>query len=295
MAPIFRRAPIAFHASGPLSGILRFERGDVIADGGRMIRRIFQNIRRQDWTAVVVELVVVILGVFIGVQVSNWNADLETDRKAALFTSRLKADLREEAWGYEVQVGYYEQVLRNAVATEDVLAGRARLSDEALLIAAYRATQYNAYIRRRATYDELTSTGDIGLIRDTALRELAMHTYTADVFNEIIVNGRTSEFRIAFRKAIPRDVQMMLNEKCGDHIVPIGDYAAIEQVLDYPCTTTLPAAAIASSIAILRADPNFAAALRLRIADLGTDLGNLTWYYKDDLRDRLRALAKEAP
>jgi hypothetical protein len=260
-----------------------------------VIRRIFQNIRKQDWTAVVIELVVVTLGVFIGVQVSNWNADLETDRKSALFTSRLKADLREEAWGYEVQVGYYEQVLRNAIAAEDALAGRTKLPDEALLVAAYRATQYNAYIRRRATYDELTSTGEIGLIRETPLRELAMHTYTADVFNEIIVNGRSSEFRTRFRRAIPRDVQTKLNERCGDHIVAIGDYTTIDQVLDYPCTTTLPDAAIASSVAILRADPTFAAALRLRIADLGTDLGNLTWYYKDDLRDRLRALAKEPP
>ena len=260
-----------------------------------ILRRFTARFRSQDWTAVVIELVVVILGVFIGVQVSNWNTDLETDRKSALFTSRLKADLREEAWGYELQVGYYEQVLRNAIAAEDALAGRTALPDEALLVAAYRATQYNAYIRRRATYDELTSTGDIGLIRDTALRELAMHTYTADVFNEIIVNGRSSEFRIAFRKAIPRDVQTTLSERCGDRLVPIGDYAAIEQVLDYPCTTTLPAAAIASSVAIIRADPNFAAALRLRIADLGTDLGNLTWFYKDDLRDKLRALAKEAP
>jgi len=185
--------------------------------------------------------------------------------------------------------------IRNAIAAEDALSGRTALPDEALLVAAYRATQYNAYIRRRATYDELTSTGDIGLIRDTALRELAMHTYTADVFNEIILNGRSSEFRIAFRKAIPRDVQTTLSERCGDRLVPIGDYAAIEHVLDYPCTTTLPAAAIASSVAIIRADPNFAAALRLRIADLGTDLGNLTWFYKDDLRDKLRALAKEAP
>ena len=260
-----------------------------------MIRRIFQNIRKQDWTAVVIELVVVILGVFIGVQVSNWNGDLETDRKSALFTSRLKADLREEAWGYELQVGYYEQVLRNAIAAEDALSGRTRLADDALLVAAYRATQYNAYIRRRATYDELTSTGDIGLIRETGLRELAMRTYTAEVFGEIVNHGRGSEFRTAFRKAIPRDVQTALNEHCGDHLVAIGDYAAIEQVLDYPCTTTLSAASIAASAAIIRADPNFAAALRLRIADLGTDLGNLTWYYKDDLRDRLHVLAKEAP
>jgi len=260
-----------------------------------ILRRFTARFRSQDWTAVVIELVVVILGVFIGVQVSNWNTDLETDRKSALFTSRLKADLREEAWGYELQVGYYEQVRRNAIAAEDALVGRSALSDEALLIAAYRATQYNAYIRRRATYDELTSTGDIGLIRDNALRELAMRTYTAEVFDEVVNHGRKAEFRIAFRKAIPRDVQTTLNERCGDHLVPIGDYAGIDQVLDYPCTTTLPAAEIAASAAIIRADPDFAPELRLRIADLGTDLGNLTWYYKDDLRDRLRALAKEAP
>ena len=260
-----------------------------------MIRRIIRNFRRQDWTQVVIELVVVILGVFIGVQVSNWNADLETDRRSALFTARLKADLREEAWGYEVQVGYYGQVLKNAIAAEDALAGRTTLPDEALLVAAYRATQYNAYIRRRATYDELTSTGEIGLIRDPTLRETAMRTYTAEVFNEVIDKARTSEYRIAFRKAIARDVQTTLNERCGDHLVPIGDYASIEQVLDYPCTTELAPVAIASSVAILRGDPKFAANLRLRIADLVTDLSNLTWFYKDDLRERLRAVAKDRP
>ena len=196
-----------------------------------ILRRCTARFRSQDWMGVGIEIVVVRLGVFIGVQVSNWNTDLETDRKSALLTSRLKADLREEAWGYELQVGYYEQVLRNAVAAEDALAGRTALPDEALLVAAYRATQYNAYIRPRATYDELTSTGNIWLIRDTALRELAMHTYTAEVFNEVIDKARSSEFRIAFRKSIPRDVQTTLTERCGDHLVPIGDYAVIDQVL----------------------------------------------------------------
>ena len=38
-----------------------------------ILRRITANFRRQDWMAVVIELVIVILGVFIGIQVSNWN------------------------------------------------------------------------------------------------------------------------------------------------------------------------------------------------------------------------------
>ncbi len=40
-----------------------------------IFRRFAGNFRQQDWTAVVVELVVVVLGVFIGLQASNWNAE----------------------------------------------------------------------------------------------------------------------------------------------------------------------------------------------------------------------------
>jgi hypothetical protein len=260
-----------------------------------ILRRAMLSLRRQDWTAVLVELVVVVLGVFIGVQASNWNADAETERKSAVFTERLKSDLRVEAWGYELQVGYYGQVLRNATAADDALTGKTPLSDEALLIAAYRATQYNSYIRRRATYDELTSTGEIGLVHDDALRTLAMYTYSSDVFNEVIDKSRNSEYRVAFRKLVPHDVQAALRERCGDLTVPVGEYRGIGDVLDHPCSTGLAADVIARNAAAIRNDANLAATLRLRIADLETDIANLTFYFKDDLRDRLKALAKETP
>jgi hypothetical protein len=37
-----------------------------------ILRRITANFRRQDWTAVVVELLIVVLGVFIGLQAQEW-------------------------------------------------------------------------------------------------------------------------------------------------------------------------------------------------------------------------------
>ena len=50
-------------------------------------------------------------------------------------------------------------VLANARQAADALSGTSSLSDEALLVAAYRGTQYNGNIRRRSTYDELTRPG----------------------------------------------------------------------------------------------------------------------------------------
>ncbi|MGH8213788.1 MAG: DUF6090 family protein [Rhodanobacteraceae bacterium] len=256
---------------------------------------MISHLRRQDWTAVFIELVVVVLGVFIGVQASNWNEDRETNRRAAVFAERLKGDLREEAWGYEVQVGYFNQVLANAKRAAGALTGKAPLSDEALLVSAYRATQFNSFTRRRATYDELTSAGEISLIRDSALRDLAMRVYTEPMVDDIVRSSQQAEYRKAFRMALPFEVQQVLAEKCGDHIVPVGNYKAIARVLDYPCSTGLAPSVIAASDDALRKDPRLLALLQLRIADIETDLGNMTVYYAHDIRTPLRRLAGRKP
>ncbi len=258
-----------------------------------ILRRLSQSLREQNWTAIWIEFVLLVAGVFLGIQVANWNEDRQTDAKAADFAERLKSDLREEAWGYEMQIGYYNQVLDSAELTVDALAGKTSLPDEALLIEAYRATQYNGNVRRRATYDELTSTGEIGLIRDPLLRDLAMRLYTTPMHDYIVEDARTSAYRTAFRRALPRDVQQALTERCGDRTLTVGDYEAIAHVLDYPCATGLSAEVIANSVMILRNDAGLVPKLQLLIADVKTGLGNMTVYYKEDIRDPLRKLAQE--
>ena len=105
-----------------------------------ILRRLTANFRKQDWTAVTVELVIVVLGVFIGMQVSNWNQERVTDQQAAVFTARLKTDLRGEDWTYQFLIAYNREVLANANRAVNALEGKATLSDEALLVSAYRAT-----------------------------------------------------------------------------------------------------------------------------------------------------------
>lgn len=256
-----------------------------------IFRRVFASLRRQDWAAVVVELVVVVAGVFIGLQASNWNEGLKTDEKAADFTQRLRADLREEAWAYEYEIGYSDEVIANATRAADALSGKTPMQDAALLVVAYRATQYVFNASRRATYDELTSTGEIGLIHDPALRDLAMRLYTMPIFKRIFDEGENNPYRRAFRMAISYEVQQQLAAACGDRVVPPGDYEGIANSLDYPCSPKLSPEIVAASAAVLRHDPQFLQFLRLRIADVGTNQDNLKIYYPE-VRGGLQALAR---
>ena len=104
-----------------------------------ILRRLTQSLKEQNWTAIWIEFVLFVTGVFLGIQVSNWNADRETRKQSALFTSRLIGDLRVEAWAYEYLIDYNKDVLANARRALDGLSGEHPLSDEQLLVSAYRA------------------------------------------------------------------------------------------------------------------------------------------------------------
>ena len=259
-----------------------------------ILRRLVENLRHQHWTAIGIELVIVVLGVFIGMQVSNWNQDRETDQRAAAYTQHLIEDLREEAWGYQLLIEYNQQVRANAERAEGALTGEVPLDDEALLVAAYRATQYRQKLRRRATYDELISTGTIGLIRDRALRDLAMRVYSMPTIDNFVREGLESRYREAFRMTMPIAVQRTLAQRCGDKLTPVGDYASLAHSLDYPCHTGLPETAIRDAAAALRGNPMVLPALRKRAVDISTRLGDLLTN-NSEIRKGLMAIADGKP
>ena len=258
-----------------------------------ILRRIILHVRRQEWTAIAIDLVIVVVGVFIGIQVSNWNQARVTDQQAASFTEHLKEDLREEDWGYQLMLVYHRDVLANANIAVAALVGETPVSDEALLVSAYRATQYKNKLRRRATYDELVSTGTIGLIRDRALRDTAMRVYNMPTIENMVREGMQSRYREAFRMTLPNGVQRALGKHCGDRPAAIGDYAALPGILHYECRTGLPEAVIADAAARLRANDALVPLLRLRIADIETRLGDMTGNNRP-IMEGLRAVAREA-
>jgi hypothetical protein len=257
-------------------------------------RRAVDHIRHQSWTAVAIDLVIVIVGVFIGLQVSNWNEARSADARAAVFTAQLRADLREEAWGIRLLLEYNRDVLVNAERAVAGLSGRGNLSDEALLISAYRATQYKQKLRRRSTYDELTSTGSIGLIRDRTLRDTAMRVYNAPMWADVVRDGRESEYRRAFRMSLPNEIQRALAKTCGDRPIAIGDFKGIVGSLDYPCTTGLSPDDIVAAVRTLRANATLVPLLRLRIADIETRLADMTVNNREILSN-LQVIADGAP
>lgn len=240
-----------------------------------IFRRFLQRFHQQPWGSIATELVIVVIGVFIGMQVSNWNEERETAQKAVVFTARLADDLRKEAWAYESLVNYSRQTNANQRRVLDAMSGDIELSDEQFVIAAYRATQYKDFNRYRSTYDELVSTGNIALVTDQTLRESAVALFTTNFLEQIMVQVRDSEYRRLFRESVSAPVQQALLLRCGDRIATELDYASIEAELDYPCTLDLPPEKIHVAADALKGLPRLIPALQVRFADNQTALTDL--------------------
>lgn len=73
-----------------------------------ILRRITQHVKEQNWFAVGIDFVIVVIGVFIGIQVANWNDN--QNAKAALATSleRLDKEVSLNMELIDTVLAYYE-------------------------------------------------------------------------------------------------------------------------------------------------------------------------------------------
>ena len=61
-----------------------------------LLRRIIEHVKSQNWTAIAIDFVIVVVGVFIGIQVSNWNEDRQGASRTQSYYNRLINDLESE-------------------------------------------------------------------------------------------------------------------------------------------------------------------------------------------------------
>jgi hypothetical protein len=147
-----------------------------------IMRRFAEALQAQNWISIWIEFVLLVAGVFLGIQVANWNEQrqLEVHRSAAL--ARLHAES-------EAAIAYIERRIA-------IMAGDAELRTEALrrlthndwqgadparMAKALDTLQYApAVAPPRAVYDELISTGLYSEVGDPRLRE-AVSAYIAHI------------------------------------------------------------------------------------------------------------------
>ena len=78
-----------------------------------LLRRITKHVKDQNWFAVGIDFIIVVIGVFVGIQLGNWNEARYQQQSASAYIERLRGDLTANQDDFEQRLVYFTQV-RNA-------------------------------------------------------------------------------------------------------------------------------------------------------------------------------------
>lgn len=248
-----------------------------------ILRRLTVNLRAQNWTAILIEFVLVIVGVFLAILAANWNLERVERQETGRLLSVLAIELREMQVDLDSMDAYYAVSGRYATRALAGWRGDPSVSDNEFVIAAYQASQINGVGTNSSVWADIFGASNLRNIDDLPLRQNLRNLMAFD-YDLVDLSAVMSRYREEVRKVIPDDQQDAIRGRCGDIQKPNGTLE-----LPVTCTLVLPPAEAARTAAALRARPELVGELNWHGALVATQLQNIEGLrnYSNDLARKI--------
>lgn len=163
-----------------------------------LLRRIKAHIEKENWFAVFVDFLIVVAGVFIGIQVANWNETRHSAHEAEIFRTNLITDLQNDRDVYALRKKFYFEIKQAIIDVDKTLQNDLPDSIDSqwsFIRNVDKAGGMWPFQPSAQVYNQLLNAGKLDLVSDDAvLRQ--MRDYYQDAALEA---GLTFKFDSGFR------------------------------------------------------------------------------------------------
>ena len=137
-----------------------------------ILRRLADAFRKQDWIAVLLEVLIVVVGIFVGLQVNDWNEDRKAKREEVVYLERIIEDFDISIRETRANIQFQERLAERGAIVLDTLTACDIPSDAQTDFAngIYQLGKISPVEFARTTIDELVSAGRFGILRNADLR-----------------------------------------------------------------------------------------------------------------------------
>ena len=187
----------------------------------RQLRRLELRKRSGQYCVYAVgEIVLVVLGILIAIQINNWAEEKADAKLEQIFISRLIEDIRVDV---EV-IGEFKAVAAHRLDLTELLIDSVANPEVALarpgefLLAIIRSMAYSSPPLRSTTFEELKATGKIELIIDDTLKNLVFEYYNSDATSRqyrTYREARLLPIRNMLADVLPLEQQNWVHEELG--------------------------------------------------------------------------------
>ncbi|TDR22348.1 hypothetical protein [Marinicella litoralis] len=243
-----------------------------------LLRSITKHVTEQNWFAVFIDFLIVVVGVFIGIQVANWNETRQQQSLTAHYLQRITDDLEANILDAEQRVVYFSQTRSHGLAALSALSALGEPSEPSeplgkqFIIDVYQASQALPRQFDNESYAEVNSIGAQVAIADVDIR-MRLSTYFRSI--QASVNNLTTimPYRESIRSIMPYQAQKAVRDNCDD-VMGVNQYFQHIITLPTSCEINLSRKDVDTAVkAIL--DAAIQDELTRQVSDLDTKLSSL--------------------
>ncbi len=224
-----------------------------------ILRRMIEHVRTQNWTAIGIDFVIVVVGVFMGIQLGNWNEARAVKAQERSYLVLLHEELIQNAERSALLLDYYTIVTEagNRALVFLKESKDCEVACEELLIDFFHASQVWAITFEQTAFLEAI---ELGFPSDNVLREELLTTYNlTDSFG--LINQTSPPFRETVREYIEPDAARILWSGCWEV-----DVAAVSERLTRGCAEQLKAVDSAGMLQEIKSDLRLKGMLRYSLS-----------------------------
>lgn len=147
-----------------------------------LFRRVLEHVRTQNWTAIGIDFVIVVVGVFLGIQLGNWNGERSDRQQEREYLQRLRADFAESATDQQRDLDFLgQQIADQAVVVKSLDACEIAPEDKTAFGRGIWTLGYINPPRVNArTVEEMIAAGNTDLIQNKRIKE-QLETVMSDI------------------------------------------------------------------------------------------------------------------
>lgn len=233
-----------------------------------IIQRLSAALRRQDWAQVTLEILIVVIGILIALQVDNWNEQRKAREQGEVWRQQIIADLDMNAHDLKVRKEYNQQALAFGMRALAGLEAEQRPTGDAIwgiVLGAFQAGQIRPYRLTGPTFREVQSAGGLALVGDKQAQGALAYLYDVSAYDFELVSGGLPMYRQMIRERLPWAIQDHIWD--GDCEVSAGPGNDEDSRLA-DCAPPADLALVEQALDQLRADEELQRALRGRLSQL---------------------------
>jgi hypothetical protein len=224
-----------------------------------ILRRVIKHVRNQEWIAIFIDFLIVVVGVFVGLQVQQWSTERTADTNEIKLLGELRTELENSIIVSTNRISSFTQVGEAAQRSLAFLETGDDCGDECwpIVVDFFHASQWQRIDASRLIFEEMRRAG---LPRSRAVIE-AVESYHIEIDALGYTMNMLPEYRTLVRGLIPLTIHDIYWKTCFN-------FEANKETYNLDCPQGVSAEVSARTIAAIKAEPDIIPTLTVWAGDV---------------------------